>query len=615
MPADPNDGFQGRQTLRFLTCGSVDDGKSTLIGRLLLDAGLVADDAYATLARDSARSGGLDPSLLLDGLEAEREQGITIDAAFRYFRTPRRCFIVADAPGHEQHTRNMAVAASAATLAVLLVDVTTGVSNQTRRHADICAAMGIRHVILAVNKMDLVGFAEATFTGVVDGFQSFAARLAFEEVIPVPVSARCGDNVAIKSGRMPWYAGETLLEQLETIDTEGRSEPSPFRFPVQWVNRSVPGVRFLAGTVAGGTISKGEPIVVLPSGRTSAVAGILGPDGDVDTASCGEAIAMTLDDQLDVMRGDILADPLRRPPVADRFTARVIWLDDADLLPGRLYRVRCGHAWTNGWVGSVRQDGDGEPHSPKGSGCLRAGDIGICKLLLQRAIAIDTFSDNGRTGTFIFVDLLTNRTAGCGMIVEIEPTRLVQTTASAVTKANRASLDRQTPRVVWFTGLSGAGKTTIANLVESRLHELGRHTYLLDGDDLRGGLNRDLGFSDADRSENIRRAAEVARLFVDAGLIVLCTFISPFRADRAAVSSLFDEGEFVEVFVDTSLEECIRRDPKGLYKRALNGHLPNFTGIGSVYERPETANIVLRTSESSPSDLADCVIRSVDWSA
>jgi len=603
----------GRPRLRFLTCGSVDDGKSTLIGRLLHDASLVMDDTLEAVARDSRRHGttGEEPdlALLLDGLEAEREQGITIDVAHRYFATPRRGFIVADAPGHEQHTRNMATAASTSDLAVLLCDVRKGPVRQTRRHAHLCALLGIRHIVLAVNKMDLAGYDRAAFERAVAGWRRFAAPLGFASDVAIPVSARCGDNVVRRSDAMPWHAGPTLLEHLEGIETGDAAAGAAFRFPVQWVNRPDAGFRGFAGTVASGRVAVGDAVVVAASGAATRVARILGPDGGQEGAAEGEAVTLCLADETDVARGDVLAHPASRPPVADQFAAHLVWMDEDAMLPGRQYMARIGHLWTTASVTAIKHRIDPDTLERQPARRLELNEIGFCNLALGTRAPLDPYRENRATGAFILVDRFTNRTAGAGMVAfPLRRADNIREERFLVDRQARAALDRQRPLVVWFTGLSGAGKSTLARLVEGALHAEGRHTYVLDGDNLRHGLNRDLGFTDADRVENIRRAGEVAKLMADAGLIVLCSFISPFRAERRMVREMLPAGEFVEVFVDAPLEACIRRDPKGLYAKALAGGIANFTGLSSPYEPPEAPELRIATDATTPEAAAEAVL-------
>ncbi len=609
-------GTAQRGLLRFLTCGSVDDGKSTLIGRLLYDSKLIMEDTLATIAKDSRKHGtvgeDIDLALLVDGLEAERQQGITIDVAYRFFGTPRRSFIVADTPGHEQYTRNMATGASNSDLAIILCDARKGVLTQTRRHTYICSLLGIRHVVLAVNKMDLANWDEATFDRIVGDWATFAAGLGFATLTPIPVSARFGDNVSGRSGNAPWYRGPTLLEHLEEVDAGHGAEDRPFRFPVQWVNRPNLDFRGFSGTVASGRIAVGDGVVVAASGRQSRVARILGPDGDQQAAAAGEAVTICLADEVDVARGDVLAPLADRPEVADQFAAHLLWMDEEAMLPGRQYLARFGNLWVGASVTAIKHRVDVNTLEQQPAKRLELNEIAFCNLSLASRVPLDPYAENRGMGAFVLVDRFTNRTAGAGMVsFALRRATNIHTERFQVDKLARAALDHQKPMVLWFTGLSGSGKSTIANLVEQALHAEGRHTYTLDGDNLRHGLNRDLGFTDQDRVENIRRVGEVAKLFVDAGLIVLCSFISPFRAERRMVRELVGPGEFLEVFVDTPIEECVRRDPKGLYAKAMRGQIQNFTGVSSPYEPPEAPELRIETAGRSPADAAEIVLAQV----
>jgi bifunctional enzyme CysN/CysC len=603
----------GRGLLRLLTCGSVDDGKSTLIGRLLHDSALIAEDTLATLARDSRRHGTVgeevDLALLVDGLEAERQQGITIDVAYRYFTTGRRSFIVADCPGHEQYTRNMATGASNAELAIILGDARKGLLAQTRRHSAICALLGIRHVVLAVNKIDLVAFDQAVFDRIVAEYHGFAAALGFRSLMAIPLSGRFGDNVASRSTRTPWHLGPTLMEHLETVQVEQEAQALPFRFPVQWVNRPNPEFRGYAGTVASGQVAVGDAVVVATSGVAADVARILGPGGDQASASAGEAVTLCLAQEIDIARGDLLAPPAQRPAVADQFAAHVLWMDEEALLPGRQYHLRMGQAWTTASVTAIRHRVDITTMGQLPATSLVMNEIAVCNLATAQKLAFDPYGENRQTGAFILVDRTSNRTVGCGMVdFPLRRATNIHQEAYLVDKAARAAALGQRPLVLWFTGLSGSGKSTVAKLVEEALHRAGRHTYSLDGDNLRHGLNRDLGFTPQDRVENIRRVGEVAKLMVDAGLIVLASFISPYRADRQMVRDLLAPGEFVEIFMNTPLAVCAARDTKGLYAKAMRGEIPNFTGIGSPYETPEAPDLVLDGTEEDPGVLARQVL-------
>jgi bifunctional enzyme CysN/CysC len=602
-----------KDLLRFLTCGSVDDGKSTLIGRLLYDAKLVFEDHLTLLEKDSRRHGttgeDVDLALLLDGLEAEREQGITIDVAYRFFTTARRKFIVADTPGHEQYTRNMATGASTADLAVLLVDARRGLLDQTRRHATLVSLLGIRHVVLAVNKIDLVGFDEAVFRAIEAEFASLASGLGFASVVAIPLSARFGDNIATRSARLPWYAGPSLLEHLETVDIDGTGAATPFRLPVQWVNRPDSGFRGFAGTVAGGAIRPGEPIVVAGSGRTARVMRIVTYDGDLAVAEAGDAVTLVLDQEIDISRGDVLSAPHGRPEVADQLQAHLVWMADAALVPGRSYLLKCGTRTVTASVSRVKHVLDITTQTPAATATVGLNAIAVVNLALAQPIAFDAYRDSRVTGAFILIDRFSNATVAAGMIdFALRRSGNVHWQALDVTPAARAHAKGQQAAVVWFTGLSGSGKSTVANLVEKKLHAAGKHTFLLDGDNVRHGLNRDLGFTEADRVENLRRVAEVAKLMADAGLIVLVSFIAPFRAERQAARDLLPTGAFVEVFVDTPLEVCEARDVKGLYAKARAGQLPNFTGIDSPYEAPEAPELRLVPEDGDAEAQAERVV-------
>ncbi len=599
--------------LRFLTCGSVDDGKSTLIGRLLYDSKLILEDQMAALSRDSDRYGttgeDLDLALLVDGLEAERQQGITIDVAYRFFTTDRRSFIVADTPGHEQYTRNMATGASNADLAVILIDARKGVLTQTRRHSTICSLLGVRHVVLAVNKIDLVDFDQGVFDRIVADYRAFAADLNFLQITPIPMSARHGDNVTLRSSKTPWYSGLTLIEHLETVDVESDTAQKPFRFPVQWVNRPNLDFRGFSGTIASGTVRPGDPVTVAASGRQTKVARIVTYDGDLTEAKAGDAVTLTLADEVDIARGDLLSAPTARPEVADQFAAHLLWMGDEPLLPGRPYLMRIGTRYTPVKVTALKHKLDVDTREHLAARTLILNEIGVCNLSTTTPIAFDAYADNRETGAFILIDRYSNATVGAGMIdFGLRRAANIHRQDVLVGRADHERLNGHQPAVLWFTGLSGSGKSTIANLVERELYERGARTFLLDGDNVRHGLNRDLGFSDAERVENIRRVGEVAKLFVESGAIVLCSFISPFRAERRMVRELFAEGEFIEIFVDTSLEDCIARDPKGLYVKAKAGQIANFTGVSSPYEAPENAELVIPTHGQDPADAARIVV-------
>ncbi|OAF19269.1 sulfate adenylyltransferase subunit CysN [Bradyrhizobium neotropicale] len=605
---------QRKDLLRFLTCGSVDDGKSTLIGRLLHDSKLIFEDQLSSLAADSKRHGttgdDIDLALLVDGLEAEREQGITIDAAHRFFSTPRRSFIVADTPGHEQYTRNMATGASTADLAVLLIDARKGLLAQTRRHSLICSLLGIRHVVLAVNKVDLISYQSEIFVRIDDEYRAFAEQLGFSSIASIPVSARYGDNVTKVSGNTPWYRGPSLLDYLETTDVTGDAIQSPFRFPVQWVNRPHLDFRGYAGTLASGTINAGDPIVVANSGKVSKVKELLTAEGAQTSAQAGDAITITLADELDIARGDLLISPDSPPEVSDQFAAHVIWMSDQQLVPGRSYLARIGTRTTPVTITGIKYKIDVNTREHLAARTLGLNDIAFCNLSTDIPVAFDPYGQNRKTGSFIVIDRLTNHTLGAGMIAfGLRRAANVPWQATLIGKSERAAQKHQKPAIIWFTGLSGAGKSTIANIVERRLHAGGHHTMMLDGDNLRHGLSRDLGFTEADRVENIRRAGETAKLLVDAGLIVLCSFISPYRAERDMVRRLVSDGEFIEIFVDTPIDECARRDPKGLYAKAKAGKIKNFTGFDAPYEPPTTPEVHLQTIGQQPDQLADQIVK------
>jgi bifunctional enzyme CysN/CysC len=604
---------ESKSFLRFLTCGSVDDGKSTLIGRLLFDTKLIFEDQLKALEKDSRKHGttgdDIDLALLLDGLEAERQQGITIDVAYRFFATDKRKFIVADTPGHEQYTRNMATGASNSDLAVILVDARKGVLTQTRRHAYICSLLRIRHVVLAVNKIDLAEFSEDIFDAIDNEFRDFADKLGFASVVSIPMSARFGDNVMTASDRLRWYKGPTLLAHLEAVDVETDRLSRPFRMPVQWVNRPNLDFRGFAGTVVNGRVRSGDPVVVASSGRTSHVARIVTMDGDLAEAVAGEAVTLTLKDEIDISRGDVLATPTARPEFADQFAAHLLWMAEEELLPGRQYLIKIGAKTVPASVTELKHKVDVNNLEHFAAKTLQLNEVGFCNFSTMAPIAFDSYADSREGGAFIVIDRFTNGTVGAGMIeFGLRRATNVHLQALDVNKTARASLKGQKPVILWFTGLSGSGKSTIANIVERKLHHAGQHTYMLDGDNVRHGLNRDLGFTDADRVENIRRVAEAARLFVDAGMIVLVSFISPFRSERRTARELVQPDEFLEVFIDTPLEVCMARDPKGLYKRAKAGEIKNFTGIDSPYEPPEAPEIHVRTVNVSPEDAADQII-------
>ncbi|HTQ14282.1 MAG TPA: sulfate adenylyltransferase subunit CysN [Rhizomicrobium sp.] len=602
-----------KSLLRFLTCGSVDDGKSTLIGRLLYDSKLLFEDHLAALQKDSKKHGttgeDIDFALLVDGLEAEREQGITIDVAYRFFSTEKRKFIVADTPGHEQYTRNMATGASNSDLAVILIDARKGVLVQTRRHAYICSLLGVKHVVLAVNKIDLMAYSQEIFGNIVADFRDFAKNLGFQSLVPIPISARYGDNVIDRSPQMPWYAGPLLLEHLEAVDVESALAEQPFRLAVQWVNRPNLDFRGFSGTIVSGRVKPGDAIVVAKSGKASRVSRIVTYDGDLDEAVAGEAVTLTLADEVDISRGDVLTAPTHRPEVSDQFAAHLLWMAEEALLPGRQYLLKIGTATVPAQVSTLKHKIEVNTLEQLAATTLALNEIGYANLSTSQPIAFDPYRDNRDTGGFILIDRFTNRTVAAGMAdFSLRRATNVHWQALDVNKQARAELKGQKPAVLWFTGLSGSGKSTVANLVERTLYAQGRHTYILDGDNVRHGLNRDLGFTDAARVENIRRVAETAKLFVDSGLIVLVSFISPFRSERRMARELLQRGEFIEVFVDTPLAICEQRDPKGLYQKAREGQIKNFTGIDSPYEAPESAEIVLKTENVEPAELAERVV-------
>ena len=596
--------------LRFITCGSVDDGKSTLIGRLLLEANCIFDDQMQAIASDSKKFGTqgerTDLALLVDGLQAEREQGITIDVAYRFFATDQRKFVVADTPGHEQYTRNMATGASTAQLAVILVDARKGVLTQTRRHSRIVAMMGIRHVVLAINKMDLVAFGQAVFNRIESEYRIFAADLGFKSIRAIPLSALEGDNVFAPSANTPWYRGPTLMSYLNQIDVAGSEQAEPFRMPVQWVNRPHADFRGFCGRVAQGTVRAGDQVRVLPSGVQTRVKAIVVWQGESDHAAAGDSITLTLTDEVAIGRGDVLVAADDAPEVADQFEARLLWLGDQPLLPGRSYWLKLHTQEVSASVTDIKYREDIDSGNHLAAKTLGMNDIALVKLSLSQPVVFEPYVSNRTLGGFILIDKLSFETVAAGMIsFALRRASNIHWQALTVDRAARAASLAQTPRCIWFTGLSGSGKSTIANLLEKRLHAQGRHTYILDGDNLRHGLNRDLGFTQADRVENIRRVAEVAKLMVDAGLLVLVSFISPFRAERELARSLFAPGEFVEVFVDASLAECERRDPKGLYAKARRGELKNFTGIDSPYEAPLAPDVHLRSAGTGADALAE----------
>ena len=602
-----------KSLLRFITCGSVDDGKSTLIGRLLYDSKMIFEDQLAALEADSKKvgtqGGDLDFALLVDGLAAEREQGITIDVAYRFFSTDRRKFIVADTPGHEQYTRNMVTGASTADLAVILIDARKGVLTQTRRHSYIVSLLGIRKVVLAINKMDLVDYSREIFDTILSEYRDFARQIDLHDIVAIPVSGLKGDNITSPSEHTPWFHGPTLMGYLETVEIEDSLQHQPFRLPVQWVNRPNLDFRGFAGTIASGSVVPGQKLRVLPSARESRVARIVTFDGDLDRAVAGQSVTITLEDEIDVSRGDVLAGTDALPSVADQFETTIIWMADEPMLPGRPYWMKIGTKQVTATITEPKYKVNVNTLEHLAAKKLALNEIGICNVSLDQPIVFDPYRENRDTGSFILVDRLSNATIGAGLVhFALRRSQNIHWQALDVNKTARARIKGQKPCALWFTGLSGAGKSTIANLVEKHLLSLGRHTYLLDGDNVRHGLNRDLGFTDTDRVENIRRVAEVAKLMVDSGLIVMVSFISPFRAERRMARSLFEFGEFLEVHVDTPLAIAEARDVKGLYRKARRGELKNFTGIDSPYEPPEKPEIYLDTTKSAPELAAESIV-------
>mgnify|MGYP002624155721 CR=1 FL=1 len=606
-----------KSLLRFITCGSVDDGKSTLIGRLLWDSKLILEDQLAALQADSKRigtqGGDLDYALLVDGLQAEREQGITIDVAYRFFATDKRKFIVADTPGHEQYTRNMATGASTASLAIVMIDARKGVLTQTMRHSYLVSLLGITKVILAVNKMDLVDYSQDIFTAIQTTYEQFARKLQFDEVVCIPVSALKGDNVFFRSPNTDWFHGPTIMGHLETVDIISNALQQPFRMPVQWVNRPNLDFRGFSGTIASGTVKPGDKLVAPSSGQTTTVSRIVTFDGDVESAETGQSITLILEDEIDVSRGELLSAVQARPTTADQFEATIIWMHDDPLLPGRKYLLKAGTRTIPAQVTELKYKVNINTLEHLATKTLKLNEVGICNVSLNQPISFDPYRENRQTGSFILIDHYTNATIGAGVIdFALRRADNIHWQSVEIHKNVRASLKGQKPFILWFTGLSGAGKSTIANMVEKKLHSLGRHTYLLDGDNVRHGLNRDLGFTDADRVENIRRVAETAKLMVDAGLIVLVSFISPFRSEREMARMLVEQGEFLEVFIDTPLKICEQRDAKGLYKKARAGQLKNFTGIDSPYERPENAEIRIEGASHTAKQATMTIVQALE---
>jgi bifunctional enzyme CysN/CysC len=613
------DVHQHKTMLRFITCGSVDDGKSTLIGRLLYDSKMIFEDQLAALESDSKKVGTqgqeIDFALLVDGLAAEREQGITIDVAYRFFNTEKRKFIVADCPGHEQYTRNMVTGASTADLAVILIDARKGVLVQTRRHSYLCRLIGIRNIVLAVNKMDLVDYDQSRFDEIVAEYREFATSIGIESFTAMPISGFRGDNITTRSDNTPWYTGPTLIDHLETVEVLSSLDAGkPFRMPVQWVNRPNLDFRGFSGLIAGGSVKPGDSVRVLPSGKTSTVSRIVTLEGDLDQAVTGQSVTVCLADEIDCSRGDVIAAADNPPQVADQFEATIVWMDDEAMLVGRSYWLKLGTQTVSVTVQQPKYTVN--VNDPAGLGShlacktLELNAIGVAEIATDKPLVFEAYADSRTLGGFVLVDKLTNRTVAAGMLhFALRRAQNVHWQPTDVTREVHAALKNQRAKVLWFTGLSGSGKSTIANEVEKQLNVMNRHTFLLDGDNVRHGLNRDLGFTEADRIENIRRVGEVAKLMADAGLIVLTAFISPFRAEREMVRKMLPEGEFVEIFVDTPLEVAEARDVKGLYKKARAGELKNFTGIDSPYEPPESPDICVNTVAMTPAEAAEHIIR------
>ena len=608
---------QNKSMLRFITCGSVDDGKSTLIGRLLYDSKMIFEDQLAALENDSRRVGtqgqDIDFALLVDGLAAEREQGITIDVAYRFFATEKRKFIVADCPGHEQYTRNMVTGASTADCAVILVDARKGVLVQTRRHSFLCHQLGIRNLVLAVNKMDLIDYDETKFNAIVSDYAKFAESIGIESFTAVPISGLAGDNITSRSDNTDWYGGPVLIDLLETMQISNTaSQKKPFRMPVQWVNRPNLDFRGFSGLIASGTVKPGDELRSLPSGKSSTVKSVVTMDGELDEAVAGQSITITLEEEIDCSRGDVLATADDPPEVADQFESTIVWMEDEPLVVGRGYWLKLGTQMVSVTIAEPKYEIDVNTMEHLASQTLNLNQIGVCEITTDRRIVFDPYTENRALGGFILIDKITNHTVGAGMLhFSLRRSQNVHWQPTDITRDHHASMKNQTPRVLWFTGLSGSGKSTIANEVEKKLALMNRHTFLLDGDNVRHGLNKDLGFTESDRIENIRRIGEVAKLMTDAGLIVLTAFISPFRADRQLVRDMIDGGEFIEIHVDTPLEIAEARDVKGLYKKAREGKLKNFTGIDSPYEPPESPEIRVNTVEMTPEEAADHIIAKI----
>ncbi|USI78754.1 sulfate adenylyltransferase subunit CysN [Sphingopyxis sp. USTB-05] len=607
-------GHEKKSLLRFITCGSVDDGKSTLIGRLLYDSKMIFEDQLAALEADSKRVGTqgqeIDFALLVDGLAAEREQGITIDVAYRFFTTEKRKFIVADTPGHEQYTRNMVTGASTADLAVILIDARKGVLTQTRRHSFLAHLIGIKHIVLAVNKMDLVGYDKAVFDRITLAYRAFASEIGITNFTAIPISGFKGDNITALSENTPWFKGPALIEHLETVEIGAAAdEAKPFRLPVQWVNRPNLDFRGFSGQLASGKVKPGDAVRILPSGKTTTVDRIVTLDGDLDKAVAGQSVTLTLADEVDCSRGDVIAAADNPPEAADQFEATLVWMADEAMIPGRAYWLKLATQSVSATIQAPKYEINVNTLDHLAAKTLELNGIGVVELSTDKPITFEAYSDNRTLGGFILIDKLTNATVAAGMLhFSLRRAQNVHWQATDIDRDMRANLKNQRPALLWFTGLSGSGKSTIANLVEKKLHRMNRHSFLLDGDNVRHGLNRDLGFTEADRIENIRRVGEVAKLMSDAGLIVITAFISPFRAEREMVRGMLPEGEFIEVFIDTPLAEAEKRDVKGLYKKARAGQLKNFTGIDSPYEAPETPEIRIDTTAMTPEEAADLII-------
>ena len=603
-----------KELLRFITCGSVDDGKSTLIGRMLYESQMLFDDHLAALKADSKKvgtqEGEIDFALLVDGLAAEREQGITIDVAYRFFSTDKRKYIVADTPGHEEYTRNMATGASSADVAIILVDATQGVLTQTRRHSFIVSMVGVKKIILAVNKLDLVDYSKHTFDKITSEYLKFATNaLQLEEITAIPISALKGDNITEKSMNTSWYDGPSIIQYLESVEVTSSSQSRPFRMPVQWVNRPNREFRGFTGMVASGMVKKGQLLKVLPSGRESSVENIVTFDGELDTAGAGRSITITLSDEIDISRGDILTAAKDPCSVGDQFQSHILWMDDSSMIPGREYLFKTNTQTTPMTLGRLKYKIDVNTLEQTPATVLDMNEIGVCNISLARRIAFDSYKDDPVMGGFIIIDRISNNTVGMGFIdFALRRSDNIHWQTMDVTKESRANQKSQTAKLIWFTGLSGSGKSSIANVLEKKLQSLGRHTITLDGDNIRHGLNKDLGFTKADRVENIRRVGETSKLMVEAGLICISSFISPFAYEREMVRNMMDEGEFIEVFVDTPIEICESRDVKGLYAKARAGKLPNFTGISSPYEIPENPEIRIDTTQISVESAADQII-------